>query len=124
MECAGSIGPYTKIVKCPSGYKSFSVPVGLGTWHMVLISKRDGVMPCVSEEAVWQELSSTRHTTPMLRRWSKVIYERIRSGRYLLSTTKGFGCECGIMMVDQASLDSIVSNIVKTKMVSLSEEAA
>lgn len=124
MEYKDNVGPYTKINKCPSGYKSFSVPLGLGTWHMVLISKRDGVLPCISEEAVWQEIASTRHTTPLMRAWSKVIYDRIRAGRYLLATTNGFGCDCGIMRVDPASLDAIVTNIVKTKAVSLLEAAA
>lgn len=105
------------------GYHSYSTALGLGTWHMVLASKRRGFMPCISEEAVWQEINSTNYTTPLLRDWAKPIYERMRELPRLLKPCQCWGCECGLLDMKDERLDQLVLDLLRQKKITLGGHA-
>jgi hypothetical protein len=39
-------------------------------WHVLCLAKRDGFMPVMNEESVWQLLQGAAYTTPLLREWT------------------------------------------------------
>lgn len=106
--------------RCAEGYKSYSVPLGYGQWHMVLVAKKQGMMPCLSEESMWQELNSTRYTTPLLREWSKTIYEFVTERSHIaMSSVRNFGCKCARMKLTQEQLDQMVIGMLKRGMIQI-----
>lgn len=107
-------GPNYRINRDPDGYVSRTALLGYGTNHMVLVTKRDGFIPCVSPEALWQEVSSPRHTTPVLRAWSPWLYQKLKDLRRVLRDTDCFGCKPGLLDLDDATLDRVVSGGLKT----------
>ena len=69
-------------------------------------------MKIVSDETIWQELTDTRFTTPILREWVPYIAREMRS-REILEEAHCFNCNCGYMSATTQSLDEIVSEGLK-----------
>ena len=53
------------LIKCPDGYRIYRSKLEYGLWHVLCLAKREGFMPVVSDETVWQLLQSGRFTTPL-----------------------------------------------------------
>lgn len=56
----------TELTKSPDGYRVYRTKLGYDLWQVLLLTKRDGFIPAVTEETVWQFLQSQRFTTPLL----------------------------------------------------------
>ena len=67
------------LVKSPDGYRLQRTKLDYGLWHVLCISRRDGFMPVLTEETVWQELQSERFTTPLLREWMPWLYWEMKT---------------------------------------------
>lgn len=92
------------------GYKLYTHKLGYGMAHALFITRMPGFMTVVTEEALWQELKTTRFTTPILREWVPYIERELRDSRYLEDAHVFGGCKCGILSANTANLDKIVSD--------------
>ncbi len=61
----------------------------------------------VTEESLWQELNTTRFTTPILREWIPFIDRKLRECNRL-ENAHVYGCQCGILTATTTKLDEIV----------------
>lgn len=57
----------TNLTKCPDGYRVYRSKLEYGLWHVLCLARRDGFLPVISDETVWQLLQGDRFTTPLLR---------------------------------------------------------
>lgn len=115
MRCTEYLYPFGtshRFVRDGCGYRSYSQPLGLHTWHMVLVSKRPGLLLSMDDETIWQELSGPRFTTPLLRAWMPHILGRLKEwsndGRGIIEAD-AWGCAPGILDVTGDRLDAIVT---------------
>jgi hypothetical protein len=92
----------------PDGYQLYTHKLGYGLVHAMFITRMPGFMPVVSEESLWQELTSGRFTTPVLRAWVPYINTTLRQDE-ILEDAHTFNCHCGILSATTHSLDKIVT---------------
>lgn len=100
-----------------AGYRSYSQPLGLGTWHMALVSKRPGLMLSADEESVWRELSGPRFTTPILRSWMPYLLGKLTEGyrdAAGIRNADAWGCKPGVLAVTNETLDDYVTEGLKS----------
>lgn len=96
------------LTKCPEGYRSYRTRLGYGLWHVLYLANRDGFMPVMTEEALWQHLQGNQFTTPLLRDWMPWLAQKLKE-RELLVELKQSGCQAGLLIVDSDALDALVS---------------
>ena len=99
---------YQEFDKEKDGYSVYKHRASLNHWHFVAISKKKGLLTCMDEAALWQELRSERFSTPLLRAWAPYMVEQLKE-RGLLEPLEGFGCEAGMLTADSNDLDQIVT---------------
>jgi len=85
----------------------YSHKLGYGLAHAVFVTKSPGFMMIVTEESLWQELNTTRFTTPILREWIPFIDRKLREISRL-ENAHVYGCQCGILSATTSKLDEIV----------------
>jgi len=95
------------------GYHVYTHKLGYGLAHAVFITKSPGFMMIVTEESLWQELNSTRFTTPILREWIPFIDRRLREISRL-ENAHVYECQCGILTATTTKLDEIVVDGLKS----------
>jgi hypothetical protein len=54
-----------RLVKCPAGYRVYRSKLGYGLWHVLCVAQREGFLPALTEETVWQMLHREPFTTPL-----------------------------------------------------------
>ena len=91
------------------GYQLHTHKLGYGMAHALFITRMPGFLKIVTEETLWQELKSTRYTTPMLREWMPYIERRLREDSLLEDAHVFGGLKCGILSATSEQLDRIVS---------------
>lgn len=112
LSLAERVSPFDwnqRLVRDPDGYASTSAQLGYGLHHMVLVSRKRGFMAVLSEQSVWLELLTERFSTPIVRAWSKYLYDHLLANWSLLERPSAFGCQPGILKADDESLDKIVA---------------
>ena len=62
------------------GYRCYRHRLDFDTFHLVAVAKTEGLLPALSTEALWQELTSPRYTTPVLRDWIGWLEEKLKAG--------------------------------------------
>ncbi len=95
------------------GYHVYTHKLGHGLAHAVFITKAPGFMMVVTEESLWQELNTTRFTTPILREWIPFI-DRKRREISRLENAHVYECQCGILTATTTKLDEIVIDGLKS----------
>jgi hypothetical protein len=90
------------------GYETHVHKLDYGQAHALMITKAPSFMKIVNDETIWQELTDTRFTTPVLRDWVPYIAKQMRS-QDILEEAHCFNCNCGYMSATTTSLDAIVS---------------
>jgi hypothetical protein len=90
------------------GYHCHVHKLGYGMAHALFLSRTAGFMKVVTPESLWQELTSTRYTTPLLREWVPFIEGRLRADDTLQEALV-FNCRCGLLTCTTAGLDEVVS---------------
>lgn len=96
-------------VKSDAGYVVHRQKLDYDTWHLLAVSRFEGLMPAVSEEALWQELRSERYTTPLLKRWLPWLQGRLIQEN-LLRPLDCFQCQAACLSGGTAvRLDELVS---------------
>jgi hypothetical protein len=94
------------------GYVTLIHKLDYGQAHALFITKAPGFIKVVTDETIWQELTDTRFTTPILREWVPYIAREMRA-REILEEAHCFHCNCGYMSATTQSLDEIVSEGLK-----------
>jgi hypothetical protein len=96
------------LTKDPDGYDLHVAPLGLGAWHLVATAKREDFVPCMDEEAVWQNLVR-RTTTPIMREWMPQLVRRLHAEDLLTAATAHGRLAPGLLNVTTKSLDELVA---------------
>ena len=102
----------TNLTKCPDGYRVYRTKLDFGLWHVLCLSKRDGFMPVVSDETVWQLLQSQRFTTPIVRDWIPWLRQEMKQRKVIVQLTQS-GCQAGLMEGDNEALDNMTSDGIR-----------
>jgi hypothetical protein len=103
----------THLTKCPDGYRAYRTKLDYGLWHVVLLARRDGFLPVVSDEALWRHLHADRFTTPLVREWMPWL-SRAMTDRGVIVPLTRFGCEAGLVLADNDTLDELVGDGLRT----------
>jgi hypothetical protein len=92
--------------------------LGYNQVHCLAVVKDPRLMPCVTEESLWQKLRSPLYTTPLLREWMPWLMQNLVADS-LLVKLPAFQCNPGLLTVDDAGLDTLVSRGVGTGALSI-----
>jgi hypothetical protein len=102
----------TLLMKCPEGYRVYRTKLDYGLWHVLCLSKRDGFVPVISDETIWQLLQSSRFTTPLVREWVPWLCQEMKERGIIVQLTQS-GCQAGLMLADNDTLDELVSQGIR-----------
>ncbi len=89
------------------GYYVHVHKLGFGLAHALLVSKTPGFLMTVSEESLWQQLNTTKFSTPLLREWAPFLERKLRE-ICRLEDAHCYGCHCGILSATTSLLDELV----------------
>ena len=98
--------------RCDDGYRIYRSKLNYGLWHVLCLAQREGFMPVLTDEALWQHLQSDKFTTPLLREWTPWLKQRMKDREVVVELTQS-GCQAGLVLADDAILDEIVSAGIK-----------
>jgi hypothetical protein len=94
---------------------SYSAAIGKlapGVIHLVALARIPGIMPNLSDDHLWTELSGPRYTTPLLRPWTAWLKEAMtESGSIVVA--EGFASSVGVLKTEPDELDALVASGVK-----------
>lgn len=102
-------GYHSRALTCPAGYVQHRHHLGYGTWHYVLVAKRPGFLPCISEDALWREVQTERFTVPVLRAWMPWLKRRLLHVG-LLDPCDTVACEAGVLLASDKELEEVVGD--------------
>jgi SNF2 family DNA or RNA helicase len=100
---------FYKPKKHAGGYKVYRHKINANTWHVLCLARQEGLMPVLSEEAVWQEFRSERYTTPILREWVMPLMEAMIERNRGLEIMECFGCRAAVLTLNDEALASNIS---------------
>jgi hypothetical protein len=109
------------LTKCPDGYRVYRTKLNYDLWHVLYLARREGFMPVVSDETLWQHLQGHRFTTPLLREWIPSLCEEMRKRGILAQLTQS-GCEAGLLLADSDTLDQLVGKGLKKGQLAISRQ--
>lgn len=116
----------TRIVKARTSfggktvsYSAAIAKLAQGVIHLVALAQIPGLMPNMSDDHLWTELSSQRYTTPLLRPWTAWLKDEMaRIGSIVMA--KGCGADVGVLTTSPEELDDLVSKGVRERHLALS----
>src|ERR1043165_8480584 len=103
---AGNINR-THLARCPEGYRIYRTKFDYGLWHVLCLGKREGFMPVMTEETIWQLLQKDQFTTPLLREWVPWLLQTMKKQGAVIPLTQ-YGCQAGLLLADNETLDTLV----------------
>ena len=96
----------------PVSYGAAVAKLAPGVIHLVAVAKIPGLMPNLSDDHLWAELSGPRYTTPLLRPWTGWLKRAmIESGGIIMA--EGYGTTAGVLTTKPEELDEMVSSGVR-----------
>ena len=102
----------TFLTKCPDGYRIYRTKLDYGLWQVLCLARREGFVPVVSDETIWQLLQNGQFTTPLLREWIPwLCQEMMKKGNIV--TRNQSGCQAGLMLAENDTIDGLVSQGIK-----------
>lgn len=110
IDYAAQVGTInaTRLSKCPQGYRIYHSKLEYNLWHVLCLARRDGFLPVLTEETVWQLLQKDPFTTPLAREWIPWLVEQMKEGGSLVELSQS-GCQAGLLLADSDTLDALVS---------------
>jgi len=100
------------LVKCPEGYRVYRSKMEYGLWHVLCLARREGFVPVVSDETIWQYLQGSQFTTPLLREWVPWLSQEMKKKNILVELTQS-GCHAGLVLADTDTVDGLVSQGIR-----------
>jgi hypothetical protein len=96
----------------PIVYGAAVTKLAAGVIHLVALAKIPGIMPDMTDDHLWAELTGSRYTTPLLRSWIPWLKEAmVQSGSIVAA--EGFAPAVGVLRVEPDELDALVTQGVK-----------
>ena len=111
------------LAKCPDGYRIYRSKLDYGLWHVLCLAKRDGFMPVMTEESVWQLLQGERFTTPLLREWIPWLYRRMKDREIIVELSQN-GCQAGLLLADSEALDTLIGEGLRQEKLTIGGQKA
>jgi len=96
----------------PVVYSAAVAKLAPGVIHLVALAKIPGIMPNMSDDHLWAELTGPRYTTPLLRSWIPWLKGVVVQGGGIV-VTDGFASTVGVLRVGLDELDALVTLGVK-----------
>jgi hypothetical protein len=96
-----------RLVPCPDGYRITHARLAYGLWHVLCLARRDGFLPVLTEDALWQHLQREPFTTPLLREWTPWLSRAMQERGLLVELTQS-GCQAGVLRAESETLDALV----------------
>ena len=123
-----NISSYSDYVRCDKGYTVHRARLQDSWWHMVAISRDPQLIPFLDEPSLWAKLKSTNFTTPVMQHWTPYIATALCTATTelhgkALQRCKSFRSNAGIIYANDETLDSIVSEGVRTNSLSFMEQS-
>lgn len=100
------------------GYDFKQHRLGYNTWQLLAVSKIDGLIPKLSSAALWQQLTSERFTTPLLRAWAPDLMQALQLTQDL-KPLKCFQCKAALLKATTVELDRIVESGIQRKVLGI-----
>ena len=97
----------THLARCPEGYHIYRSKLNYALWHVLCLAKKEGFLPVLTEDAVWQLLQKGTFTTPILREWMPWLIAEMQRREVILPLTQ-YGCQAGVLLANDATLDKLV----------------
>jgi hypothetical protein len=113
----------THLAKCPDGYRIYRTKLAYGLWHVLCLARREGFLPILTEETVWQLLQKDPFTTPLLRGWIPWLYGKMKGRGAIIELTQS-GCQAGLLLADNDTLDALVSEGIRNGHLGIDGQAA
>jgi hypothetical protein len=95
------------------GYRVYTARIdgNYNYWHILLVADVPGFLPILSDDSLWQDISSDRFTTPVLREWMPWLREQMEnSWPKMLVNLKQSGCNAGMLIATTEDLDGLVQS--------------
>ena len=112
-------GGTEQMIKARSGFDGKPVTYGAaiaklapGVVHLVALARIPGLMPNMSDDHLWTELSGPRYTTPLLRSWIPWLKQAMTEGGGIV-VGEGMASTVGILNTEPGDLDALVMRGVK-----------
>jgi hypothetical protein len=96
----------------PVTYSAAVTKLASGVIHLVALAKIPGLMPNMSDDHLWAELTGPRYTTPLLRNWIPWLKATMAQGGGIV-VAKGFESTVGVLKTEPDELDALVTLGVK-----------
>ena len=98
----------------PVTYTAAVTKLAPGVIHLVAVAKIPGLMPNMSDDHLWAELTGPRYTTPLLRSWMPRLKETMVNGGGIVAAS-GFNATVGVLKTEPEALDEIISRGVRER---------
>jgi hypothetical protein len=96
----------------PVSYTAAVAKLAPGVVHLVALARIPGLMPNLSDDHLWSELSGPSYTTPLLRRWTAWLKAAmVENGGIIVAN--GFAANVGVLKTEPEALDELVSQGVR-----------
>jgi hypothetical protein len=102
----------------PVTYTAAVTKLAPGVIHLVALAKIPGLMPDMSHNHLWAELTGPRYTTPLLRAWIPWLKTAMSDGGGIV-VANGFAATVGVLKTEPDALDEIVSQGVRDRHLTL-----
>jgi hypothetical protein len=96
----------------PVSYNAAVSKLAPGVIHLVALAMIPGLMPNMSDDHLWTELSSPRYTTPLLRSWIPWLKRTLVSSGGIVAC-QGISASVGVLRTEGEELDALVATGVK-----------
>lgn len=96
----------------PVTYTAAVAKLAPGVIHLVALARIPGLMPNMSDDHLWTELSGPRYTTPLLRPWTAWLKAAMAEGGGIV-VAEGFASTVGVLKTEPDELDTLVASGVK-----------
>jgi hypothetical protein len=96
----------------PVTYSAAVTKLAPGVIHLVALAKIPGLMPNISDDHLWAELTGPRYTTPLLRAWIPWLKATMTQGGGIV-VANGFSSTVGVLKTEPEELDALVTLGVK-----------
>ena len=104
----------------PCSYQAAVAKLASGAVHLVALAKIPGLMPNLSDDHLWAELSGPRYSTPLLRPWVGWLKRKmIESGG--ISMAQGYETTAGVLTTTCEELDELAKSGVRKGYLKMSE---
>jgi hypothetical protein len=96
----------------PVSYTAALTKLASGVIHLVALARIPGLMPNMSDDHLWAELTGPRYTTPLLRAWIPWLKATMAQGGGIV-VANGFSATVGVLKTEPEELDALVTLGVK-----------